>query len=364
MIPILKLAQKCAALIIASGAAGNVHAALSDYVTFNGFGTLGTVYSAYSQADFIGNVVQLRGAGYSDRRSLTPDSDLGGQANFSLTDALSGVLQVLSRDNAEGNFKPVVEWANLKYKLTPDLAIRVGRTLLSTYGRSDIQNVGYALPWVRIPIEITYSDTAEYSDGVDVLYGVKAGPVSQEFQAQWGRTTEDLPGTQFASDRATIELFSDTVQYKDASAHLVYQHYTHAGFPSIRINVVNAGFTYDPGAWFVTADSNLAHDRYFGGLAAWYVSGGVRLGHVAPYIIYATTVGTRTGISGLSSLGDEHTLSAGVRWDFAKNLDVKLQLEQLTIDSLDDPAGFANIQPAAKVGDKANVISLALDFVL
>ena len=54
---------------------------------------------------------------------------------------------------------------------------------------------------------------------------------------------------------------------------------------------------------------------------------------------------------------------AGVRWDFVRNLDFKLQLQQVTILSLDDPASFANIQPGARVGDKANVLSLALDFV-
>src|SRR5882672_2796838 len=70
---------------------------IDKYVTFSGFGTLGVVHSDYSQADFVANVVQPRGAGFKSW-SLTPDSDLGGQANFTVTDALSGVLQVLSRD--------------------------------------------------------------------------------------------------------------------------------------------------------------------------------------------------------------------------------------------------------------------------
>jgi hypothetical protein len=52
-----------------------------------------------------------------------------------------------------------------------------------------------------------------------------------------------------------------------------------------------------------------------------------------------------------------------VRWDFAKNLDFKLQVEQVTIDTLDDPAAFSNLQPGVHIGDKANVVSLALDFV-
>jgi hypothetical protein len=35
----------------------------------------------------------------------------------------------------------------------------------------------------------------------------------------------------------------------------------------------------------------------------------------------------------------------------------------VTIETVDDPAAFANDQPAARVGDKANVLSLTLDFV-
>ena len=55
--------------------------------------------------------------------------------------------------------------------------------------------------------------------------------------------------------------------------------------------------------------------------------------------------------------------AAGVRWDFAKNLDFKLQVEQVTVDTLDDPAAFSNLQPGIHIGDKANVLSLTLDFV-
>ena len=138
---------------------------------------------------------------------------------------------------------------------------------------------------------------------------------------------------------------------------------SYSGFPPVRLRVTGAGLTYDPGAWFVTADSNYSQDKFFGDLFAWYVSGGVRFGRFAPYAIYSTTHAQSVGTSGLRSLGNDHTVTAGVRWDFARNLDTKLQLQQVTIDSLDDPASFANLSPGARVGDKVNVLSLTLDFV-
>ena len=124
-----------------------------------------------------------------------------------------------------------------------------------------------------------------------------------------------------------------------------------------------AGLTYDPGAWFVMGDSNYSQDKYFGDLFAWYVSVGVRLGRFAPFAIYSATHAQAVGTSGLKSLGNDHTVAVGVRWDFAKNFDTKLQLQQVTIDSLDDSASFADIGPGARVGDKTNVLSLTLDFV-
>lgn len=159
-------------------------------------------------------------------------------------------------------------------------------------------------------------------------------------------------------------VFGDTLQHGDTSVRLVYQRYSHTGFPTARLQIVNAGFTYDPGAWFVTGDSSYTKDAFFGDFFAWYASGCVRLGRFAPYIIYATTRASDIGTSGVRALGNERTVAAGVRWDFARNLDLKLQVQQVTIETLNHPASFDDLQPQARVGDKANVLSLALDFVL
>jgi hypothetical protein len=336
-------------------------AAIDDFVSFSGFGTLGAVHSAYDEADFTATVSQPNGVGYSRKWSLTPDSDLGAQANVDLPGDLSGVVQVLSRYDADGNYKPSLEWANLKYDFTPDLAVRIGRILLPTYELADVRNVGYSLPWVRVPVEITYASTATHSDGLDVLYRLHSGAFTQDLQLQWGTTIQDLPGLAFSSNHARIAMFSDSVRYGDANVHLVYQQ---SDTSQNLLRLTGVGFSYEPGAWFVSWDSNYTRSSYFGDLLAWYLSAGMRFGHFAPYTFYSTTHQQSVGTSRLTSLGNQHTVAAGVRWDFAKNLDFKLQLEQVTLDSLDDPAAFTNLQPGARVGDKAHVISLTLDFLL
>jgi len=343
-----------------------VHAdpTIDQYVHFSGFGTLGAVYSDYGLADFTGEYLQPRGAGFTRRWSPTPDSDLGGQADLRIVDGLTGVVQIIARDNNEGNFRPRIEWANIKYAFTPDLAVRVGRTLLPTYERSDSQNVGYALPWVRIPNEIRFSNSATHSDGVDVLYRIKTGAVTQDLQVQFGRTSEDFSGAVF-HDRDLIVL-SDTLQYGNASVHLAYQTsiYTYSVLPPARLQLASAGFTYDPGTWFVTGDSNYARYDFFGDFYSWYLSVGMRVGRFTPYLIYSTEDAPNSDPpSGLTALGDERTVGAGVRWDFAKNIDFKLQTQRVTIETKDAPASFAKVQPGLRIGDKANVVSLTLDFV-
>jgi hypothetical protein len=337
---------------------------IGQYVTLSGFGTLGEVHSDYRQADFTGNFLQPSGAGYSRSWSPTPDSDLGAQADFNAGNGLSGVVQVISHYDANANYRPGFEWANIKYAFTPDWSVRLGRTLLPTYERSDSENVGYTLPWVRLPNEIRFSNSATHSDGIDVLYRVKTGAVTQDLQVQFGRTSEEFPGAEFRGKDLVV--FSDTLRYRDASVHVAYQtmEYTYAGMPPARFRLASAGFTYDPGTWFVTGDSNYAHYDFFGDFFAWYLSGGVRLGSFTPYAIYSKEhAPTSAPPSGLTSLGNERTLAAGVRWDFAKSLDFKLQVQRVSIDTLDAPASFTQLQPGARVGDKANVVSLAIDFV-
>jgi hypothetical protein len=351
------------ALMLAFATVAKADLSLDRYVGFSGFGTLGVVHSSYDQADFIGNVVQVKGAGYSAGWTPTPDSDLGAQANLTFTDSLSGVVQVLSRENADDDFKPDVEWANLKYQFTPDLGLRVGRMMLPTFQRADVQNVGYALAWVRIPVEINYSDSASHGDGAELLYKVSGGGVTHNLEALWGTAEENIPGEAFTTVRVKNMVFSDGLQSGDFSGLLVYQRYDHGGFPPLRQQLFGAGLTYDPAAWFVTGDVNYTKNTYFGGFLAWSVGAGVRIADVTPYALYSRTRSKTLGNAGLTDLGDENTAGVGVRWTFAKNWDSKLQVEHVTLVSLDDTAAFANIQPGARAGDKANVLSLTLDFV-
>jgi hypothetical protein len=55
--------------------------------------------------------------------SAAVDSLVAAQVTANLTPNWSGVLQVVSEQNADSSFTPHVEWAHLKYQFTPDCSV-------------------------------------------------------------------------------------------------------------------------------------------------------------------------------------------------------------------------------------------------
>ena len=337
----------------------------------NGFGTVGAVHSSDDKADFTATAFEPNGAGYSRSWSASVDSLIGAQVTANPTPRFSAVLQLIVQQNYDNSYSPHVEWANIKYAPGPNWVVRVGRSILPSFERSDSLYVGYTLPWIRLPDEIRFSNSATHSDGIDVLYRLTTGALTQNLRAQWGHSAEEYPVVAFRTK--DLRVLSDTLQYGDTSVHLSYQamnwtaQYTSPlrSAPPGRFWLASAGFTYDPGTWFVTGDSNYAHYDTLGDLNAWYLSTGVRLGRFTPYVVDSSARKPTPGNppAQLMSAGDGHTVAAGVRWDFASNLDLKLQLQRVSLDSDRLPASFVNLQPGVRASDKADVASVALDFV-
>src|SRR5580692_8197748 len=100
--------------------------------SFSGFGTLGVVHSSDHDADFTSTIFKPNGAGYSHDWSPDVDSLVGAQVIANFAPHLSAMLQVISQQTYDGTYTPHVEWANIKYELTPEASIRVGRTELAS----------------------------------------------------------------------------------------------------------------------------------------------------------------------------------------------------------------------------------------
>ena len=147
--------QACAlaAAMLAGGAAQAADEAAGPIWTFGGFGSAGVAYSDYREADYVPSAFSGDGVGATHPWSASLDSRIGAQLGVKFDKRWSGVLQLVVEQRYDRSWQPKVEWANIKYQATPDLALRAGRIALPIFLAADYRKIGYAYPWVRTPIE-------------------------------------------------------------------------------------------------------------------------------------------------------------------------------------------------------------------
>jgi hypothetical protein len=305
-----------------------------------------------------------------------------------------------------------VEWANLKYQLTPDLSIRIGRTELPTFLFSDTRKVGYTYPWVRPPIEVYNLLPISASDGVGFSYRLVFDDLTNTIQGSYAQSKTEQPDNRgTASARGSFNL-STTTEYKSFTVRVFYQTvrltvtsidpildaFRMFGSEGVAIaNKYNSdgkrvateviGASYDPGHWFVIGEwGHAGFNSFLGEQTAWYGSGGYRVGKFTPYVTYARVraasnsdpgltisdlppalagfaAGLNAGLNAvLQSIPDQNTASLGMRWDFMNNLDFKLQVDHTRLGA--DSAGtLTNLQSGFHPGSTVNLFSATLNFV-
>jgi opacity protein-like surface antigen len=380
--------------------------------SFSGFGTIGVTHSNEAGADFTASILKNNGAGYTRRWSADVDSRLGGQVTFNMTPQWSAVLQLVAEQRYDNSYRPIVEWANVKYQATPDFSLRAGRIALPNYLLADYRKVGYAIPWARTPVEVYGLVPITNSDGVDATWRMHFGSVQNAVQASYGMNDVSIQGgtvrirhltglsdtveVGFASLRATWlqadldidvthPLFDGFRQFAAVGGDLIADKYDVNGK---RANFVGLGASYDPGPWFVMAEyGNIVTRTYLGEQSAWHVSGGWRHGEFTPYLTVgevrantptydpglpvaflppaaAAAAGQlNAGLNGLLAAQPvQKSVTAGLRWDFRRNMSLKLEFQQIRTGG--GTAGtLINVQPGFVPGSTVKLFSTVLDFV-
>ena len=378
---------------------------------FSGFGTLGVVHASTRDADFSSTVLRANGAGRSERWSPDVDSRLGAQLDLTLG-RWSGVLQVVSEQSLDGSYRPRVEWANVKYQATPDLALRVGRIALPVFLAADYRKVGYTMAWVRPPVEVYGGLPISSSDGIDATWRWGAGDTRHATQAFFGRTERHLYEDRRLEAHGIAGL-SHSIEHGPLSARLsaltghltagigteVFTAMGAFGAQGValaeryaiahkRVSMVSAGFSYDPGQWFLNAEAGHARTHsLLGATSTMYAGGGYRFTSLTPYLGWAKVRAhgatrdpglplaglpprLQAGAAALNAalniyLGTipvQTTLSAGLRWDLALDAALKVQYDRLR--PADGSRGTLINTPASfRSGQTVHVASLALDFV-
>ena len=384
----------------------------SSRFSFQGYATLGFVHSSEDRADFLGSLLLKNGAGHTRDWSLEVDSRVGGQATATISSKLSAVVQLVAEQRADGSFAPHIEWANLKYQLTPDASVRIGRIVVPSFLVSDFRKVGYANVWIRPPTEVYALVPVTTNDGLDASYRLQAGGFTHTFQGIFGQSSTKLPdggtararnawGLTASSERGALSArlaYVQTDLFID-SYNTLFDAFRQFGSEGIAIaerfdadgslfQFYGVGAQYDPGDWFVMAEGGrIRSHAAVGDRTAWYVSAGHRFGKLTPYLTYATvdadmalsdpglTVAAYppelAGVAGalnaalngiLAGTPVQNTVSLGARWDFRKNLDLKLQLDHSRLGA-GSAGSLGNVQSGFRSGGSYDLVSIAVDIV-
>ena len=406
------IALSLATMMFPHAASADVQGPYGSMFSFNGFGTAGIVHSNEDTADFTATDFEPNGAGYTRSWSASVDSLVGGQVSATLTPQLSAVLQLIAQQNYDNSYRPHVEWANFKYLFTPDFSARIGRIVLPTFLDSDSREVGYSNPWVRPPTEVYSANPITNLDGLDASYRLHIGGVTNTLQGSYGRNLafKFAGGSKFDAPyvwgifdnaeygpalvrvgyltspitlNAAAALFAAFRQFGRQGAAIANQY----DVVDKRSSFLTVAASYDPGKWFAMGEWVTSRsDSFLGASTGWYVSGGRRAGPFTPYLTYAQITQRNSSSPGLSVAGlpaylapaaaalntglnaaldsrpDQYTLSIGMRWDFMKNFDLKMQLDRIDLGA--GSAGtLINVQPGFQPGSTILLFSSVVDFV-
>lgn len=141
-----------------------------EHVTLHGFGSIGASYHTEEGLGYRRNLEQ-KDSVEAHKLDFASDSILGGQVDVRFNDNLSSSLQMVSRNNAYGNWKPAVVSAFIKYSPTPSLSVRVGQMTQDSNFGSASRYASYAYTYIRPSPEIygVFSSYDRYQ-GVDFDY--------------------------------------------------------------------------------------------------------------------------------------------------------------------------------------------------
>lgn len=369
----------------------------SDEFTLQGFGTLGMARTTTRDVEFVRDLSQPRGI--SDSWSLQNDSVIGVQGVWRINPQFEAVVQAMSRYSYNGNFRPELSWAYVKYEPTPNLSLRAGRLGTEFFMMADSRWVGYSFLTVRPPGDYFWYLPFYTIHGADAALTVPLGENLLRGKVFYGLSNGKIPlaGEQWDIGGSPmlggyLEFQHGPWQIRGSYANIRFERdlpiaqvlgkmnpplplsSTDAAFlktRDTRTHYYSLGLVYDQGPWqgqfmlnHIEQGTN-ALENSDGG----YALLGYRVGTVTPYLGYSWVRSKERGNAPSpiaqyvmqDSHSDQKTTFVGLRWDVASNLALKAQWDTIRGDA-------SSIFPyrrdnRAKWDGTMDVFSLALDFI-
>ncbi len=380
----------------------------------SGFGTLDVTSAGTKQ---VGYHNEFSHAGQFGGVSIFSGSVAGLQLDADLLPKLSVTVQGIVKERAKQDLFNFLDWAFLRYQLTPNTVIRAGRMGMDLYMLSEYRNVGFAYLWAHPVVEFYMPISFSHFDGFDAKYSHRIGPGFLEFKVYGGQVGSDIVVSRgdfslrerpffganvsletdhwkFRMTYATAEVHSarnqQFRQLLNALNHVPASLWPQAAEISDHISAegkqtgyYSAGVAYEKNAWVVQSEFSWFDSKWpsVNGTNG-YLSVGHRFGPVTAYSIgsYAKSLdsplhfnpdpSTPEGVAQLQqqtqlafnrTLVDQNTFSLGARWDLNHQTALKAQWDHTWVRK--DGGGLLILKESLDQDITLDTFSVNLNFI-
>ncbi|TXI88695.1 MAG: hypothetical protein E6Q34_11990 [Burkholderiaceae bacterium] len=352
---------------------------LAEWFKFDGFGTIGA-YKGNSNVAGVRTEQRQRTLSFNEWK-FDGDTQASIQMTVNPHGNLKGVVQLISKKDVDGSNKPTVEWAYLSYPITSEIDFKVGRTVAPIFIMSDYRNLSYAQTTARPQSEMYQVNPITFQDGVTARWDKKVGSGNLQVEGFFGKTKVSVAGGDVDLNR--VKGLSAKWGQDSWSVRTGYSWYEASlNAPTVEANIASLkaipsvactncasviaavaptkgitatistiGATYDDGEWIGQAEWSKrdTNSVVIASVSGWNILAAKRIGDFTPFIgtgryqfeaarptlapgPFATpAVKVQLNYLNQSYIGtgdsSRDVNSVGVRWDFAKNLALKLQYE-------------------------------------
>ena len=379
-------------------------------LTLGGFGTIGLDYHDADGLEYRRSAGQAEGA-MAGKIDLATGTMAGVQVNAAWNHQLEVVGQVLAIATTPDEYRPRLTRGFVRYTPDESVMLRFGRIGYELYPQADSNSIGYSSLTVRPPPEMFGATANDDFDGADLTATYPLGLGLVRVKIFGGRTTNftvlpdgseiDLSGSKIwgvqgeflkgpwvlrlgtgwylVGHPASLAPLSAALrQTGEPQALQLAEEFDGMGH---RTSVLTAGLTYDDGHWqgrlYLARTDNGSRIGFKENIGM--LSLGYSLGRFTPYALlsraYNYNTAQSTGLPDNPAYAainagayaaqtvaqiNQTTAGAGLRYDFARNMDLKLQIDHvwanesvLMVDHRTPPGGPAEL----------TVFGIAFDFV-
>ena len=247
------------------------------------------------------------------------DSLIGLQFSSAVSDVIDITLVLQADGSSSSNYNVAAEWAYATYKFNEDLSLRMGKYKASFYMVSDYQDVGYAYPWVRPPLEVYSTNPIKALSGLNLVYQSGIGNLTlltELYVGSGNNSAQYIPSTTDAAIGAPYfglgdpSLKGQSIDFETVNASGINISLTgdvgsfRIGYFSTDVNAAAFNITEKPGTFlgvgfnldwenvviyseYIQRDTDPTLAGAFPDQNAYYVTLGYRIGKFLPYVTYA-----------------------------------------------------------------------------